>query len=265
MGRPVTTSPKRLLLVDDEESLLIALTDYLEFEGFEVEKARSAEEALRRVERFDPDLVVLDIAMPGMGGVGFLREVCDPDGRPRYPILVLTARGNMAGFFENFGVDAFLAKPCEKGRLLSTINEVLSRVARDAIAEREGGGKTREILFGEDDPTAFEKVESAFSSADYAVTRAETGPEVLATAAPGRFDLIFVKAVLTHMNGQAVAALLKAMPSTRDVPVIIYGETSVCDDGGRLRSSDVSVFVDGHDPRDLLDAAESLLRGQSGR
>ena len=66
-----TTRKEHILLVDDEKHLLVSLRDYLTFEHFTVTTAQSGEEALEVLERITPDLIVLDISMPGMGGMGF--------------------------------------------------------------------------------------------------------------------------------------------------------------------------------------------------
>jgi len=250
---------KRILIVDDEEALLITLSDYLEFEGFEVEKAKSAEEALRKAGRFEPHLVVLDIAMPGMGGVGFLKEVSGSDGRSRYPILVLTARSNMEEFFEDLDVAGFLAKPCEKAVLLDRIESILLQHERPA--EQHKAGEIH-VLLGEDDPGVAAALRHAFVSRGYTIEVANTGPQVLEKAATQTPDVILVKDILMHMNGEAVAALVKAMPTTSETPVIVY-EEGIRDSAGsearRVTSAAVARHVRSSRPDDLLRAVASVL------
>jgi len=110
---------RKILLIDDDTSLLVTLRDFLLFEGYEVATADSGEQGLKRLETFLPDLIVLDMSMPGMGGIGFLQRITRSDGAPRYPVLVLTARASMAEFFANVSVDGFIAKPCDPEDLLS--------------------------------------------------------------------------------------------------------------------------------------------------
>ncbi|NQT93034.1 MAG: response regulator [Lentisphaerae bacterium] len=63
-----TSVKKRILLIDDDTSLLTTLSDFLSFEGYEVVTADSGEQGLRRLQTTEPDLIVLDMSMPGMGG-----------------------------------------------------------------------------------------------------------------------------------------------------------------------------------------------------
>jgi len=90
---------RKLLLVDDDQSLLETLGDFLSFEGYEVLCAVSGEDALVKMRPFQPDLIILDMGMPGMGGTGFLDRITQPDGHTLYPVLVLTARASMAEYF----------------------------------------------------------------------------------------------------------------------------------------------------------------------
>ena len=79
----------RVLLIDDEQNTRETRRDFLACEGYDVVTAASGEEGLERLAAGDPDLIVLDMQMPGMGGQGFLQRISE-GGRPRLPVLVLT-------------------------------------------------------------------------------------------------------------------------------------------------------------------------------
>ena len=213
----------RLLLVDDEKHLLIALKDYLTYEKFDVVVAQSGEDALDQLARgVKPDLIILDISMPGMGGLGFLRKISSPEGKTRHPVLVLTARSQMEDFFTTVDVDGFLAKPCDETTLVRKIREIL------AARRASPGRRKREqplILLAEDDPGVAERLKQALEGAGYGVEVVDKGPEVLERAPTGIPDLILMKEILPRLNGSAVASLIGAMPSLARVPVVIYDET----------------------------------------
>ena len=105
--------PKRLLLIDDDSNIRMMLGDFLMGAGYEVTCAESGEEALRLMSESLPDLAILDLGMPGMGGTGFLERVTDRLGRTRVPILVLTARGDMAESFADQQIAGFLPTPAD--------------------------------------------------------------------------------------------------------------------------------------------------------
>lgn len=117
----------KILLADDEEAITSELGPFLERSGFEVVVARSGDETLRKVESFQPDLVVLDILMPGPNG----REVCR---RLRAsgnwtPVIMLTqigTSGERALSLEE-GADDYLNKPFDPFELVARIKAVLRR------------------------------------------------------------------------------------------------------------------------------------------
>src|SRR5574344_3007005 len=120
------TNKRKLMLGDDDPSLLETLGDFLTFEGYDVQCATSGEDALVKMRPFQPDLIILDMSMPGMGGKGFLDRITNPDdGTTLYPVLVLTARAAMAEYFANKNIAGFIAKPCDPPDLLLEVGRIL--------------------------------------------------------------------------------------------------------------------------------------------
>ena len=123
---------KRLLVVDDEPNLLVAVKACLRGEGFDVVTARSGAEALVRVAESVPDLVVSDVRMPGMDGYQLARQLRSSPRTALTPVVFLTAKDETADRIEGFrtGVDAYLTKPFEPDELVAVIRSILSRVER---------------------------------------------------------------------------------------------------------------------------------------
>jgi DNA-binding response OmpR family regulator len=255
---PDTTPSKTVLLVDDEEHLLITLRDFLAHHGFDVVLARRAEEALQKLRSMTPDLVILDISMPGLGGVGFLRSVMPDGNKPPWPILVLTARANLKDFFDDIPIAGFVAKPCRKDSLLATIREIVN-ADEPGSAQTPRRSGSRMLILGEDDPTMAEILASAFRNAAYEVILCPSGPEVLEKATQIRPDILAIKRMFTKMNGETVASLLRSMTGTQAIPIVVYDTED--DLAGReriLRYADV--FVPSTHAPDLLEAAAKLLK-----
>lgn len=103
--------PARILVVDDDEGVTAMLRRALSYEGYTVTSARNGEEALRRALEWAPDLVVLDILMPGIDGLDVCRRL--RAGDPRLAILMLTAKDGVADQVVGFdaGADDYLVKP----------------------------------------------------------------------------------------------------------------------------------------------------------
>ncbi|MCX7590308.1 MAG: response regulator [Kiritimatiellae bacterium] len=212
----------RILVVDDEEHLLVTVRDLLEFSGFAVYLARSAEEALVNLREVNPDLVILDISMPGMGGLGFLNVIRETHPGFRGRILILTARANMRDFFQNVpGVDGFLAKPCRKDTLLETVRTLLARSPRPEPVTSKGTGERR-ILIGEDDSRLCGQLRDSFERAGFVVRIATSGAELIQLAPVWKPHAVVFDISLKDMTAEAVVAILKTMPTTRTIPVVLY-------------------------------------------
>lgn len=215
----------KILVVDDDASLLVTVGDMLRFEGYEVVTAESGEQALKRLDGFTPAVIVLDMSMPGMGGIGFLRRISSPEGHPRYPVLVLTARSAMADFFATTDVAGFLAKPCDPADLLTEIARILLLHA-DRQADETVAAKPPLLLLGEDDADIAARLTRAFTQGGYRIECAPLGHGVLEKAITLKPDAIVCKRILAGLNGDAVAGIIKEIPSIRDIPFVLYDDTA---------------------------------------
>jgi len=204
---------KNILLVDDDKSILKSLSDFLAFRGFNVTVAESGEEGLEKINVLRPDIILLDVNMPGMGGIGFLKRIMLSDGSLQYPVLVFTARTATEEFFRGIAVDGFIAKPCDNTELLDKIHEVFAKRNRTTL---------KTIIIGEDDRDVADRLVAVFGDAGFDIEKVETGPKVIERATVFLPNVILVKKVLTGMNGDSVASILQAMPRTQLIPVVLY-------------------------------------------
>jgi DNA-binding response OmpR family regulator len=111
---------KRVLIVDDDESIRDFLAMALSDDGYDVATAEEGQRALDVARRWDPALILLDMRMGGMDGWGFARAYRKASRR-RAPILVVTAARDAAVYAAQIEADAFLAKPFELRDLLGLV------------------------------------------------------------------------------------------------------------------------------------------------
>jgi DNA-binding NarL/FixJ family response regulator len=123
---------KRLLVVDDDPGLLLAVSDTLRAEGYDVATARRGADALVRVAETLPDLIISDIRMPGMDGYELARKLRSNARTRLVPIVFLTAKDETADRIEGFrtGVDAYITKPFDSEELTAIVAGILNRVGR---------------------------------------------------------------------------------------------------------------------------------------
>src|SRR5881296_2850404 len=120
---------RKVLLVDDEDSLRKVVKDLLERDGYIVSEARDGVQALDQVDRVGPDIIVLDLNMPGLDGYGVLSHLRSRPATADIPVIVLTAKSdedNEVRVFE-LGADDFLTKPFRARALSARLEAVLGR------------------------------------------------------------------------------------------------------------------------------------------
>ncbi|MDA3799998.1 MAG: response regulator [Kiritimatiellae bacterium] len=232
---------KNILLVDDDMSLLITLGDFLSFEGYNVVTANSGEQGLEKLKSYIPDIIILDMSMPGMGGIGFLDEISNKAGKPKYPVLVLTAKANMAAYFANVEVDGFIAKPCTPEDLLMEVGRIVFLRSGDTATGLEElleqkNLQDKKILVVDSDSCFIDKISVGLDVDGAIVATVKDGPEMLERAILWEPDVVVASGLENDIDNNV--ATLHMMPKTKNLPVVIYNKKK------KLSSSfDESKFV----------------------
>jgi DNA-binding response OmpR family regulator len=118
--------PSKVLIVDDEPNIVLSLEFLMKQQGYETRVARDGDEALAEVERFRPDLVLLDVMLPKRDGF----EVCQrlrADGWSELRILMLTAKGRDVEIEKglSLGADGYVTKPFSTAELVTRVADML--------------------------------------------------------------------------------------------------------------------------------------------
>ncbi|MHB8169933.1 MAG: response regulator transcription factor [Thermincolia bacterium] len=135
----------KILVVDDEPKILKILERTLQWEGYLVEKAADGVAALEAVDRFKPDLIILDLMMPGMNGFDVCKGVRE---KVKTPIIILSAKGEemdkVIGF--NLGVDDYVTKPFSPTELVLRVKAVLRRTQDMRTKQEANHEKEKDII-----------------------------------------------------------------------------------------------------------------------
>jgi DNA-binding response OmpR family regulator len=134
--------PGHILIIDDDRELAGMLGEYLAREGFGVTSASDAETATGALAAREPDLVILDVMLPGRSGLDLLRDLRAT--RPRLPVLMLTARGDPVDRIVGLelGADDYLPKPFDPRELAARVRAILRRTPSSGAADAGGGSGT---------------------------------------------------------------------------------------------------------------------------
>ena len=118
---------KRILVVDDDQNIRHLLEIVLRGGGYEVETASNGMEGLRRVQKAPPDLVILDVSMPQLGGWDVLSAIRAMENTRKLPVLMCTSK-NLVSDVEQadaLGATAYIPKPFDIERVVRKVNQIL--------------------------------------------------------------------------------------------------------------------------------------------
>ena len=131
---------KKALIIEDDSNITELLRLYLEKDGFNVAMAENGAAGVAEFERFEPDIILLDIMLPVLDGWGVCREIRSVSN---VPIIMLTAKGEMLDKVTGLemGADDYLVKPFEVGELIARVHAVMRRF------DMTGGSETKRLVF----------------------------------------------------------------------------------------------------------------------
>ncbi|MCG8686979.1 MAG: response regulator transcription factor, partial [Desulfobacterales bacterium] len=127
---------QKILIIDDDIKLIDLLSEYFQENGFNVSAIMEGTQALKTIQEKEPDLIILDIMLPGKDGLDVLKEI---RAKVSVPVIMLTARGDdtdrIVGL--ELGADDYLPKPFNPRELLARIRAILRRQDRTPALEEQ--------------------------------------------------------------------------------------------------------------------------------
>lgn len=116
---------KKILVIDDDATSIRLLQSRLEVEGFRIIIARDGDVGLEKVQKEQPELIILDVEMPRMNGYFFITELRKMKGYEHLPIVVLTSHPDKIDVFTAKGIAHYMTKPINFDVLIETIKSIL--------------------------------------------------------------------------------------------------------------------------------------------
>jgi two-component system cell cycle response regulator len=239
IARPMTA---RILIVDDVPANTRLLEAKLAAEYYQVASAKDGFEALRMAHEWQPDLVLLDVMMPGMDGFECCRKLKEDATTLHIPVVMITALGEPAERLHGLesGADDFLTKPVEYETLMARVRSLvrLKRLLDEWRARGETAramGLTNEnvalpavsgarALVVDDWDLGAQTMQEALSRDGIVAGRARTGTEALALSAAIPFDLIVLSLSLIEEDPLKLASSLRAADATHEIPLLLIAE-----------------------------------------
>ncbi|WP_170473417.1 response regulator transcription factor [Ruegeria arenilitoris] len=123
---------RKVLLIEDEPNITEAIRFLLTREGWQVETHAEGTDAVQVIKAAEPDLVILDVMLPGKSGMEILRDLREHQDMQRLPVLMLTARGQSRDreMAEKAGVSRFMTKPFSNAEVLTAVRDLHAQASR---------------------------------------------------------------------------------------------------------------------------------------
>src|SRR5580704_4124472 len=234
----------RILIVDDVPANTRLLEAKLSSEYYQVASARDGFEAVNRARAWQPDLILLDVMMPGMDGFECCRILKDDDRTLHIPVVMVTALGDSAERLRGLeaGADDFLTKPVEYDTLMARVRSLV-RLKR-LLDEWRARGETaralgltaphqgipdvvgaRALVIDEWELNG-DVILRALAREGIKADPVRTGAEVVAAAAQHPYDLIVISLQLADEDSLKLVSALRAADATHETPLLLVAETS---------------------------------------
>lgn len=199
----------KILIVEDESAIRLGLVDLLEIEGYEIEVAEDGEEAMDKVRRFQPHLVILDLMLPKASGYDVCRFI-----RKSFPhtfIMMLTAKNEEINKIQGLeiGADDYVTKPFSVFELMARIKSMLRRVSQETV--QPAAGAAGDVLEFDDMRIDFRKYEASKGGKPVELSAKEF--QILKYLASRRGEVVTREDLLQAIWGYSV----ENMPTTRTV------------------------------------------------
>jgi len=211
--------PVRILLAEDNTDIQYITKAFLEKAGYSVDCVSSGKEALKKLEKNNYDIMLMDIHMPKMNGIETSMAIREREeaGGKRIPIIAITAYTEKTGRLRciSAGMDDYLLKPVQPEYLLDVIKKLL-----EEREEKKPSGLR--IILAEDNPTNQEVALNIFKNLGYNLEIVSNGKELAEAFSKNSYDLIFTDIQMPEMDGLEATALLRKKEKERGkhTPVI---------------------------------------------
>ncbi len=203
-----------VLVIDDDPAVRDIVQRFLVREGFRVALAAGGEEGLRLARELRPDVITLDVVMPGLDGWGVLSALkADPD-LSDIAVIMLTMMDDR-GLGYALGAAEYLVKPVDRERLLGAVRK---------------HGRDLPVLIVDDDPAARELLRRLLAAEGFRVIEAENGRVALDRLREGVPGLILLDLMMPEMDGFDFIEALRREPGGASIPVVVLTAKDLTDD-----------------------------------
>ena len=259
---------KHIILVEDEDTLANLIEAGLKKEGYEVERVSDGKEGLRSIEEGKPDLVLLDMMLPGLKGFDILEKLNEKGRLSTLPVVIISNSGEPIEIERalKMGVRDYLIKVnFSPEEVVVKVNDVLRAESERKKERKESAPKIvegRRVLLVEDDTILSDVLQRKFTEKKYVVYKAVNVAMAKKVLAENEVDIILLDLVLPDEHGFSFLRELKKNKETKDIPVMIIsnlGQTGEVEQGLKEGAVDYIVKTDTV-PGEIFEKVDTFLQ-----
>lgn len=236
---------QKILIIEDEKTLLEALSKKLQFEGYDVYTAVDGQDGLDKIKESMPDLILLDILMPRLDGFGVLESIHKDPELSKIPVIIISNSGQPVEIERalSLGVKDYLIKAeFDPEEVINKVRNTLGKIQKDNQGEKTKKD-SKKILIIEDDQLLRSLCSKKLLTEGYDVDAAIDSQQGLEKIKSNPPDLVLLDLVLPGMSGFEVLKIVKADPNKKiaSIPIIILsnlGQESDITKGKELGAAD---------------------------
>lgn len=253
---------KTVLVVEDNPLNMKLIRVLLQIGQFRVLEAENAETGLQIAREGKPDLILMDIQLPGMDGLAATRILKQDPSTQRIPVVALTSYA-MEGDSERAkeaGCDEYITKPIDTREFLNTVRKLVQNVHDPHPQPFVEARYRKKILIVDDEAKNVKLLEAQMPQELYEITRAYNGIEALEKVAQNHPDLVLLDIMMPGMDGYEVTRKLKNDPFSKNIPVILVTALGGIEDKIKGLEAGADEFLNKPVQRvELLARARSLI------
>jgi len=242
------TTVGTVLVVDDDKGVHRVLDECLAGEGFQLIHAYGGEEAVRLAKQRKPDLITLDIIMPGKDGWSVLKALKSDPELADIPVIVVTVLGDR-DLGIALGATDFVTKPLDREKIAG----VLRKYRRDP--------EQAQVLIVEDDADMRGLLRRLLQREGWTVAEAANGHDALEKLHAQRPQLVLLDLIMPQINGFEVMEAMRRDATLKDIPIIVVTAKDItAEEAERLKGCVQEVFNKGqYDRKDLVDVVRASI------
>ncbi|MBI9092865.1 MAG: response regulator [Desulfobacterium sp.] len=269
---------RTILVVEDNTYNMKLVRSLLQIGGFKVVEAWTAEEGLELIKKHTPDLILMDIQLPGMDGLSATRQIKTDENIKDTPVIALTAyamKGDEQKVLEA-GCAGYMTKPLDTKCFLKDLKAYLPKGEDGGERQQAFTGRktdqeikvthedrfySNKILIVDDDPLNVKLLKAKLSMDTFLTIEAYNGHECLKKVKEEHPDLILLDLMMPGISGFEVTRILKKDNKTKDIPIIHVTALDSNDDKARALEAGADEFLNKPiNTKELLTRIRSLLK-----